>query len=93
LPKPAPEVLIQHTDHKTQKTLQVLEQDSVWAVTYKGYPFNLKQVNLIDNIPPPKYKKTTFQSKGHAEHLADRLNSRFGTSDFGVAMLITGDNE
>ena len=38
--RPKPIILLDHTDKNTYKTEQVLQADAIWAVFYKGKPFN-----------------------------------------------------
>ena len=88
--RPKPTVLIEHTNKQNFKTEQVLASDGIWAVFYKGKPFNLKTSNVITNYPGPKYKKVSFSNPGHAHNLAKKLNSLFETTDFEVFKLTTG---
>lgn len=88
--RPKPNVLLEHADRKTYKLEQVLEADAIWAVFYKGKPFNLKSSNMLTNYPGPKYKKVSFSNPGHAHNLAKKLNDLFNTTDFEVYELTTG---
>ena len=82
--------ILSNTDQKTQKTLEILRVKQLWMVVYDDMSINIRQVNKIDNIPPPKYKKTTFASRGHAVKLAKNLNERFSTDKFNV-VSVSGD--
>ena len=89
--RPKPNIILQHTNNKTYKTEEVLEADAIWAVFYKGKPFNLKSSNSITNYPGPKYKKTSFSNPGHAINLAKKLNVMFKSYDFEVYKLTSGE--
>lgn len=88
--RPKPKVILEHTSKKTYKSEQILEAEAIWAVFYKGSPFNLKSFNSITNYPGPKYKKTSFSNPGHALNLAKKLNLMFNCQDFEVFVLTTG---
>lgn len=88
--RPKPTVLLEHVDKKTYKTEQVLAAEAIWAVFYKGEPFNLKSANMLTNYPGPKYKKVSFSNPGHAINLAKKLNDLFNSKDFSVVMLTQG---
>jgi hypothetical protein len=79
------------TNKKTYKTDQVLEADAIWAVFYKDKPINLKTSSIVAQQIGPKYKKISFSNSGHALNLAEKLNKMFGTEDFSVYKLITGE--
>lgn len=89
--RPKPKIILEHTNNKTYKTEQVLEADAIWAVFYKGQPFNLKSSNSLTNYPGPKYKKVSFSNPGHAFNLAKKLNIMFKCEDFAVHKLVSGD--
>ena len=89
--RPKPTILLEHVDKKTYKTEQVLAAEAIWAVFYKGEPFNLKSANMLTNYPGPKYKKVSFSNPGHAINLAKKLNDLFNCKDFEVVMLTQGD--
>jgi hypothetical protein len=89
--RPKPTVLLDHVDKKTYKSEQVLQADAIWAVFYKGEPFNLKSSNMLTNYPGPKYKKVSFSNSGHAINLAEKLNKLFNSTDFSVFKLTTGE--
>jgi len=89
--RPKPNVILEHINNKTYKSEQVLEADAIWAVFYKGKPFNLKSANALTNYPGPKYKKVSFSNPGHAHNLAKKLNLMFKSSDFAVYKLTTGE--
>ena len=88
--RPKPNVLLEYTNKKTYKAEQILESEAIWAVFYKGKPFNLKSFNSLVNYPGPKYKKVSFSNPGHARNLAKKLNQTFNCEDFQVVMLTTG---
>ena len=88
--RPKPKILLEITNKKNYKTDQVLEADAIWAVFYKDQPINLKTSSLIGETIGPKYKKVSFSNSGHAFNLAEKLNKTFGTSDFSVYKLTTG---
>lgn len=88
--RPKPKVLLEYTNKKTYKAEQVLEAEAIWAVFYKGAPFNLKSFNSITSYPGPKYKKVSFSNPGHARNLAKKLNQTFNTEDFQVIKLTSG---
>ena len=89
--RPKPIVLLEYVNKKTYKAEQVLEADAIWAVFYKGQPFNLKSFNSLTSYPGPKYKKVSFSNPGHAVNLAKKLNLTFGTQDFQVVKLTQGE--
>lgn len=89
--RPKPTVILEHTDNKTYKSEQILEAEAIWAVFYKGNPFNLKSANALTNYPGPKYKKVSFSNPGHAHNLAKKLNTMFKTDQFKVYKLTDGD--
>lgn len=88
--RPKPRILLEYTNKKTYKSEQVLEAEAIWAVFYKGEPFNLKSFNSLTSYPGPKYKKVSFSNPGHAHNLAKKLNLTFGTNDFQVVKLTSG---
>jgi hypothetical protein len=89
--RPKPTVLLEHVDKKTYKSEQVLRAEAIWAVFYKGEPFNLKSANMLTSYPGPKYKKVSFSNPGHAINLAKKLNEMFNCEDFEVVMLTEGN--
>jgi len=90
--RPKPTVILEHTDNKTYKSEQILEAEAIWAVFYKGKPFNLKSANALTNYPGPKYKKVSFSNPGHAHNLAKKLNIMFKTDQFKVYKLTDGEH-
>ena len=58
--RPKPTIILEHTDNVTYKCEQILEAEAIWAVFYRGKPFNLKSSNILTNYPGPKYKKIWF---------------------------------
>lgn len=89
--RPKPKVLLENVDKKTYKSEQVLQAEAIWAVFYKGEPFNLKSSNALTSYPGPKYKKVSFSNPGHAFNLAKKLNDLFNSTDFDVYKLTTGE--
>jgi len=88
--RPKPKVLLENINKKNYKAEQVLEAEAIWAVFYKGQPFNLKSFNSLTSYPGPKYKKVSFSNPGHAINLAKKLNLTFGCEDFQVVVLTSG---
>lgn len=89
--RPKPKVLLELIDKKTFKSDQVLEAEAIWAVFYKGQPFNLKSQNSLGVYSGSKYKKVSFSNPGHAINLAKKLNALYGTEDFEVFKLTSGE--
>jgi hypothetical protein len=89
--RPKPVVILEYANKKNFKVEQILEADAIWAVFYKGQPFNLKSSSLVSNYPGPKYKKTAFSNSGHAFNLAKKLNLMFKTDGFAVVKLTQGE--
>jgi len=89
--RPKPTVILEHINKQNYKAEQILEAEAIWAVFYKGQPFNLKSLNVVTNYPGPKYKKVSFSNPGHAHNLAKKLNDLFKCQDFEVYRLTTGD--
>jgi hypothetical protein len=88
--RPKPKILLEYINKKNYKSEQVLEADAIWAVFYKGSPFNLKSSSSITSYPGPKYKKVSFSNPGHAHNLAKKLNQMFNCKDFEVVELTQG---
>jgi hypothetical protein len=89
--RPKPIVILEYANKETYKVEQILESEAIWAVFYKGSPFNLKSRSLLASYPGPKYKKVSFSNPGHAVNLAKKLNRLFKCNDFGVYKLTTGE--
>jgi hypothetical protein len=89
--RPKPKVLLEYANKENFKIEQILESEAIWAVFYKGQPFNLKSGSMIASYPGPKYKKVSFSNPGHAKNLAKKLNKLFKTTDFSVAKLTQGE--
>lgn len=89
--RPKPKVLLEYINKKNYKSEQILEAEAIWAVFYKGEPFNLKSANSLTSYPGPKYKKVSFSNPGHARNLAKKLNKLFKTEDFAVYKLTQGE--
>ena len=88
--RPKPQILLENINPKTYKAEQILEASGIYAVFYQGKPINLRTLNHLVSYPGPKYKKTSFPSKGHCFNLAERLNKLFKTTEFCVYELTTG---
>ena len=89
--RPKPTILLTHTDPGTYKSDEILEADAIYAVFYKGKPFNLRTfLNSLQDYPGPKYKKVSFSNPGHARNLAKKLNTQFKTNKFTVVLLTQG---
>jgi hypothetical protein len=89
--RPKPKIILEYTDKKTYKSDQILEAEAIWAVFYKGRPFNLKSSAQLSSDNSDKYKKVSFSNPGHALNLAKKLNEKFKTTDFKVVKLVSGD--
>jgi len=91
--RPKPNIILEYANKETYKIEQILESEAIWAVFYKGKPFNLKSGSMLSSYPGPKYKKVSFSNPGHARNLAKKLNNLFKTSDFSVYRLTDGEEE
>jgi hypothetical protein len=89
--RPKPRVILEYANKENFKIEQILESEAIWAVFYKGQPFNLKSGSMIASYPGPKYKKVSFSNPGHARNLAKKLNRLFKCSDFSVYKLTDGE--
>jgi len=89
--RPKPRILLEYANKETYKIEQILESEAIWAVFYKGSPFNLKSGSLVASYPGPKYKKVSFSNPGHAKNLARKLNTQFKTDKFTVVLLKSGE--
>lgn len=89
--RPKPKVILENINKKTFKSDQILEAEAIWAVFYQSKPFNLKSQNSLGGYAGSKYKKVSFSNPGHAHNLAKKLNSLFGTKDFSVVKLTSGE--
>ena len=89
--RPKPTILLEKVDKDTYKADQILASAGIWSVFYKNGPINLKSCNLLVNYPGPKYKKVSFSNRGHAIHLAKKLNKKFNCDDFTVVLLGKGE--
>jgi len=87
--RPNPNILLQDVDH-TDQAYEVCEADCIYAVCYQGQPIQVRKRNLQFSYPGKKYIKTTFPNPGHAFNLAERLNLRFATDLFTVAIMTIG---
>lgn len=89
--RPKPTILLTHVDPQTFKSEEILEADAIYAVFYKGQPFNLRtHLNSLQDYPGPKYKKVSFSNPGHAFNLMEKMNKLFKCSDFTVVELKQG---
>lgn len=89
--RPKPKIIAELVNKQTFKSDQILEAEAIWAVFYKGKPFNLKNQHGFANNSESKYKKTSFPNPGHAVNLAKKLNEQFNTTDFSVFKLTSGE--
>lgn len=89
--RPKPTILLQHVDKNTYRSEQILESEAIWAVFYKDKPFNLRSEHTLNADSATKYKKTCFNSPGHAHSLAKKLNKMFKCQDFSVYLLKNGE--
>ena len=89
--RPKPRILLEYANKENFKIEQILDSEAIWAVFYKGQPFNLKRGSLVASYPGPKYKKVSFSNPGHAINLAKKLNRLFKTKDFEVFKLTQGE--
>jgi hypothetical protein len=48
--RPKPNILLEFINSRTYKCEQILDAEAVWAVFYKGKPFNLKSSNSLMNM-------------------------------------------
>jgi hypothetical protein len=88
--KPKPTILLQDID-EDYRAYEVCEADSIYAVCYQGKPFMLRMhPNIEVPVIGPKYIKSSFTNSGHAFNLAEKLNIRFNTEDFGVMLMSLG---
>lgn len=87
--RPQPTIILESITEDNE-VLQVCSSDTpdnIYAVVYQGQPINLRnKPNIEIDYPGWKYPKTIFVHPGHAAGLARRLNHRFNTEDFTVAI-------
>jgi hypothetical protein len=89
--RPKPTILLTYTDPSTYRSEEILEAEAIYAVFYKGKPFNLRTfLNSLQDYPGPKYKKVSFSNSGHAFNLMEKLNKLFKCQDFTVVELSQG---
>jgi hypothetical protein len=89
--RPKPNILLTHVDPITFKSEEILEAEAIYAVFYKGKPFNLRTyLNSLQDYPGPKYKKVSFSNPGHAFNLMEKMNKLFKCNDFTVVELRQG---
>ena len=84
--RPNPNILLQDVD-PNDMAYEVCEADCIYAVCYQGEPVQIRKRNLQFDYPGAKYAKTSFPNPGHAFNLAQRLNERFATDEFAVAIM------
>jgi hypothetical protein len=89
--RPRPKIILENINKNTFKSNQILEAEAIWAVFYKGQPFNLKSQDSLSGYAGSKYKKVSFSNPGHALNLAKKLNSLFDSKDFKVVKLTHGE--
>ncbi len=89
--RPRPKIILENINKNTFKSNQILEAEAIWAVFYKGQPFNLKSQDSLGGYSGSKYKKVSFSNPGHALNLAKKLNSLFDSTDFKVVKLTHGE--
>jgi hypothetical protein len=89
--RPKPKIIVEYVNKENFKIDQILEAEAIWAVFYKGQPFNLKSGSMVASYPGPKYKKVSFSNPGHARNLAKKLNKLFKCHDFQVYKLTSGE--
>lgn len=91
--RPKPVILLTHVDPHNFKSEEILEAEAIYAVFYKGKPFNLRtHLNSLQDYPGPKYKKVSFSNPGHAFNLMEKLNKLFKCNDFTVVELREGQD-
>jgi len=89
--RPKPTILLTHVNSTTFKSEEILEAEAIYAVFYRGKPFNLRShLNSLQDYPGPKYKKVSFSNSGHAFNLMEKLNKLFKSNDFTVVELKQG---
>lgn len=89
--RPKPTILLTHVNPGTFKSEEILEAEAIYAVFYKGKPFNLRtHLNSLQDYPGPKYKKVSFSNPGHAFNLMEKMNKLFKCNDFTVVELTEG---
>ena len=84
--RPNPNILLQDVDPEDM-AYEVCEADCIYTVCYSGQPIQIRKRNLQFAYPGAKYIKTSFPNSGHAFNLAERLNTRFATDRFTVAIM------
>lgn len=82
-------IISTHHDKKWNVT-EILAAPALYVVLYRGEPFTVRVRSALTD-KPPKYRRTSFTYAGMAKGLADRLNKRFGTTDFTVHTADIGD--
>lgn len=88
--RPKPKVLMATSPNDKHKFDQITEASEVFAVFYDNVPINIRTMSLIEDVIP-RYKNTTFISKGSALLLANKLNEEFKTNKFKVFKMIPGE--
>lgn len=88
--RPKPKIIMEYADPKTYESEQILEADAIFAVFYNGKPINVRTVQLLANVPGPRYTRVSYSNVGHAFNLADKLNEVHKTDQFQVYRLDSG---
>jgi len=78
--KPSKPVLLSSTSPGLVQ-IEVLAADGVYQVYYQGQAIALRHSSQGSEY---KYPKSCFPQRGHAQRLADRLNTMFDTTQFQV---------
>lgn len=88
--RPSPRIILESLTDDMAAT-QVCEADAIYAVCYEGRPIKIRTYQNIEIASPgPKYAKSSFPEPGHAFNLSDKLNKKFGTTEFTVVMMTAG---
>jgi hypothetical protein len=84
--RPSANIILQAIDDN-EIAYEVCEADALFAVCYLGRPIQVRKRNLEVPYPGPKYIKTCFPNSGHAFNLAEKLNLKFNSDRFSVAIV------
>ena len=76
-------------DHQTfgMLEIEILEATGVYYLTYQNRPISLRHRYYTESGSKFKYPKTAFNNPAHCRNLAQRLNTQFNTTLFGMACL------
>lgn len=91
--RPSPITYNEIVNKKTYIKTAIVAGMGIYFVTYNGNVFNLKITNtLVDTSTTgkplgPKYGRTSFVHRGHADRAAAKLNKMFNTDKFKVARV------